>query len=56
MLIIIIDKGGKRPYLKSQDGRNLKLTVRQTEFSSWFLPGYGQWVAVLKGMVACSEG
>ena len=31
-------------------GDTRKLTARQTEFSSWFLPGYGQWVAVLKGM------
>jgi hypothetical protein len=31
-------------------GDTRKLTARQSEFSSWFLPGYGQWVAVLKGM------
>jgi hypothetical protein len=29
---------------------SLKLTARQTEFSSWFLPSFGQWVATVRAM------
>ena len=29
---------------------SLKLTARQTEFSSWFLPSFGQWVATVKAL------
>jgi hypothetical protein len=29
---------------------SLKLTARQTEFSSWFLPSFGQWVAAVRAM------
>ena len=31
-------------------GDNLKLTARQTEFSSWFLPSFGQWVAAVTAL------
>lgn len=31
-------------------GDNLKLTARQTEFSSWFLPSYGQWIAAVRAL------
>ena len=29
---------------------SLQLTARQTEFSSWFLPSFGQWVATVKAL------
>ena len=29
---------------------NLKLTDRQSEFSSWFLPSFGQWVAAVRAL------
>ena len=31
-------------------GDNLKLTARQTEFSSWFLPSFGQWIAAVRAL------
>jgi len=31
-------------------GDSLQLTARQTEFSSWFLPSFGQWVATVKAL------
>ena len=29
---------------------SLNLTARQTEFSSWFLPSYGQWIAAVRAL------
>ena len=29
---------------------SLTLTARQTEFSSWFLPSYGQWIAAVRAL------
>ena len=34
----------------SYAGDSLQLTARQTEFSSWFLPSFGQWVATVKAL------
>ena len=31
-------------------GNNKRMTARQTEFSSWFLPSYGQWVLAATAM------
>ena len=37
-------------YCNTYGADSLKLTARQTEFSSWFLPSFGQWVATIKAM------
>jgi hypothetical protein len=46
-------KGHDHPAAKACNayaGDSLNMTDRQSEFSSWFLPSFGQWVAAVRAM------